>query len=200
MNTIRRSSRVFLLGAFIPFLLTACGGGGGGGEPVRFTVTPSAGANGSIDPATPRTVDQGATTSFTITPASDYSIAEVSGCGGTLSGSTYTTGAITANCTVTASFEFSTPPAAPSLSLTTGAIKTFSFSWADVAGETEYRLLENADGSSGYSAVATIAAEATSSDLEVFLPGRVNASYIVQACNARGCTNSNTVFVTSSLA
>jgi hypothetical protein len=198
---MRRVAMICLLCAAMPLMLTACGGGGDGDPaPVRFTVTPSAGANGSIDPATPRTVDQGATTSFTITPDSDYSIAEVSGCGGTLSGNTYTTGAITANCTVTASFEFAFPPAAPTLSLTPRAIKTFGFDWADVAGETEYRLLENADGSSGYSEVASIAAEATSHDLEVFLPGRINASYILQACNSRGCTNSNTVFVSGSLA
>ncbi|MGX9728587.1 MAG: InlB B-repeat-containing protein [Candidatus Electronema sp. VV] len=70
----------------------------------RFTVTPSAGTGGSISPATPQTVNHGATTSFTVTPDIGYIIDTVSGCGGTLSGNTYTTGAITANCAVTASF------------------------------------------------------------------------------------------------
>jgi uncharacterized repeat protein (TIGR01451 family) len=71
--------------------------------PITHTVTATAGANGSITPAS-RTVNDGATTTFTITPDSGYLIDTVSGCGGSLAGSTYTTGAITADCTVTASF------------------------------------------------------------------------------------------------
>jgi YD repeat-containing protein len=69
-----------------------------------YTVTPSAGANGTIDPSTPQTVNYNSTISFTVTPNTGYSIASVTGCGGTLSGNTYTTGPITSNCTVTASF------------------------------------------------------------------------------------------------
>lgn len=67
-----------------------------------YTVSATAGANGTITPAS-QTVNYGSTTSFTVTPAPGY-IASVSGCGGTLVGSTYTTGAITGDCTVTASF------------------------------------------------------------------------------------------------
>ncbi len=68
----------------------------------RYTVTATAGANGAIDPPT-RDLDHGATTSFTVTPTTGYS-ASVSGCGGTLAGNIYTTGPITAACTVTATF------------------------------------------------------------------------------------------------
>lgn len=46
----------------------------------------------------------GTTFSFTVTPDAGYFILDVRGCKGTLAGSTYTTGAITADCTVTASF------------------------------------------------------------------------------------------------
>ncbi len=42
--------------------------------------------------------------SFTVTANTGYNIATVTGCGGSLSGSTYTTGAIAGACTVTASF------------------------------------------------------------------------------------------------
>jgi hypothetical protein len=69
-----------------------------------FTVTPSAGANGSISPGTPQTVNYNATASFTVTPNTGYSVASVSGCGGILTGSTYATGPIMADCTVTATF------------------------------------------------------------------------------------------------
>ncbi|MFA6257298.1 MAG: hypothetical protein WCT29_01995 [Candidatus Paceibacterota bacterium] len=72
--------------------------------PTYYTVTPSAGTGGSISPSTPRTVASGDTTSFTITPNAGNYISSVTGCGGSLSGNTYTTGAITSNCSVVASF------------------------------------------------------------------------------------------------
>jgi|GEM_PF-1844856 len=69
-----------------------------------YTVTPSAGPGGTITPATPQTVHHNGAQSFTITPDAGYSLASVAGCGGSLSGTTYTTGPVTGNCTVTASF------------------------------------------------------------------------------------------------
>ncbi|WP_417909802.1 hypothetical protein [Candidatus Electronema sp. PJ] len=78
-----------------------------------YTVTPSAGDNGTINPNTPQTVNHGATTSFTVTPNANYSIDTVSGCGGSLSGNTYTTGIITGDCTVTASFKLNTYTVTP---------------------------------------------------------------------------------------
>jgi photosystem II stability/assembly factor-like uncharacterized protein len=70
----------------------------------QYTVTPSAGTGGTISPNTAQTINYNATTSFTITPNAGYSIASVTGCGGTLSGNTYTTGPIISDCTVTATF------------------------------------------------------------------------------------------------
>jgi hypothetical protein len=69
-----------------------------------YIVTPSAGANGSLSPATAQTVNYNATTPFTVTPGTGYHIDTVTGCGGSLVGNTYTTGPITAGCTVTAGF------------------------------------------------------------------------------------------------
>ncbi|MCB1824506.1 MAG: hypothetical protein KDJ54_07990, partial [Candidatus Competibacteraceae bacterium] len=54
------------------------------------------------------TVNAGATTSFIVTPDSGYVIDSVTGCGGSLSRTAYTTGPITADCTVTASFRLKT--------------------------------------------------------------------------------------------
>ena len=75
--------------------------------PLTHTVTPSVGtASGSISPNTAQTVNNGATTSFTLTPDSGYQIANVGGtCGGTLSGNNYTTAAVVADCTVIANFD-----------------------------------------------------------------------------------------------
>ena len=69
-----------------------------------YTVTPSAGTGGSINPSTAQTVNYDGTTSFTVTPKTGYSIGTVTGCNGTLAGNTYTTGPITSACTVSASF------------------------------------------------------------------------------------------------
>ncbi|OGA54714.1 MAG: hypothetical protein A3G25_05530 [Betaproteobacteria bacterium RIFCSPLOWO2_12_FULL_63_13] len=58
----------------------------------------------TYDKTSPVTVASGGTTSFTVTPASGYVVNSVSGCSGTLGadGKTFTTGAISQNCTVTA--------------------------------------------------------------------------------------------------
>jgi hypothetical protein len=71
---------------------------------ITHTVTPSAGAGGTIAPDTPQTVDDGATATFTVTATPPYQIESVTGCGGTLAGNTYTTGEISGDCTVSATF------------------------------------------------------------------------------------------------
>ncbi len=71
---------------------------------VTYTVTASAGANGTISPST-RTVNAGATTTFTVTPNSGYTATIGGTCPrGGFVGTTYTTGPIASNCTVTATF------------------------------------------------------------------------------------------------
>jgi len=73
-----------------------------------YTITASAGPNGSITPSGDVTVDHGADQSFTIMPDANYH-AEMSGtCGGNLDGNTYTTNPITADCTVIANFAINT--------------------------------------------------------------------------------------------
>jgi hypothetical protein len=73
---------------------------------VTHTVTPSVGTpSGTISPSTPQVVNDGATTAFTLTPAVGFHINNVTGtCGGALVASTYTTNAVTADCTVIANF------------------------------------------------------------------------------------------------
>lgn len=72
-------------------------------EAGQFTVTASAGSNGSLSCVSP--VDSGDTTTCTATPNANYRTLSISGCGGTwTTGNSYTTGAITEDCTVTATF------------------------------------------------------------------------------------------------
>ena len=96
----------------------SCAGTGGGSTaacsaPRQYNVTPTAGAGGSISPGTAQAVTYNASTSFTVTPSSGYGISTVSGCGGNLAGNTYTTGAVTTNCTVSASFSLLPPSTYP---------------------------------------------------------------------------------------
>lgn len=68
-----------------------------------LTVLGQAEANGEVSPSSKEVVlDE--TVEFTVTPDDGFVIESVEGCGGTLEGITYTTGAITENCVVTASF------------------------------------------------------------------------------------------------
>jgi hypothetical protein len=119
------------------FFLAGCGGGGGNdpaadipnnppvsttppptdpdpppATPTTHTVTASATSGGSIDP-TSRSVVEGNTTTFTVAAQEGFAIEAVTGCGGSLSGNTFTTAAITAPCTVSASFSLVVPPPSP---------------------------------------------------------------------------------------
>ncbi|MEQ1597038.1 MAG: DUF1566 domain-containing protein [Casimicrobium sp.] len=76
------------------------------GYAVTGTASPTQG--GSVT-CTPNPVAPGATTSCTVSTNAGYTLSSVSGCGtGSLSGNTYTTPAINAACTVTASFAVNT--------------------------------------------------------------------------------------------
>jgi hypothetical protein len=74
-----------------------------------FTITPTASTNGSITPATPQTVNYGASQIFTITANTDYHIAAV-GVDGISQGpiSLYTFDNITTHHTITATFAINT--------------------------------------------------------------------------------------------
>ena len=80
------------------------------------------------------------------------------------------------------------------------AAKTFRISWqlSDIA--EFYRVLENTDGSSGFSQISEdLAVSARVFDHRVALYNRVNARYIVQACNASGCVDSDELIIAGSL-
>ncbi|NOX75116.1 MAG: integrin [Gammaproteobacteria bacterium] len=195
LNHVKTSPLVIIL----TVLLAACGGGGNDSVNVdRYTVSTTASLGGGIGPVS-ATVDRNANTSFVITPDANYGIASVTGCGGTLSddNTTYTTGPITEDCTVDASFVTFAAAAAPTLSY---SIKTFRFSWVDQASATHYRLLENPDGSSGYTQVGKDILQGTGFvELVVPLYARVEARYILQTCTGSSCLDSASVVVGDNL-
>lgn len=72
--------------------------------PENYTVSTVVGAGGKISP-TSLQVAAGNIATFTVTANAGYLIDSVSGCNGTLSGNTYKTAAVTANCAVNAQFK-----------------------------------------------------------------------------------------------
>jgi cytochrome c peroxidase len=111
MKLINLTNFFLKIALFIPtiFLLAACGGGEVNNAADSNTPSPTynvltySNNGGTITPAS-RTVQSGQTTSFTLTPNEGFTLGTVTGCGGSLNGNIYTTGAITANCSVTAVF------------------------------------------------------------------------------------------------
>lgn len=73
-----------------------------------YTVSSAAGTGGSVTP-TSQVVNHGATTELTVTWEPGFSLDSVTGCGGSLTGNTYTTGPITGDCIVNAQFIASIP-------------------------------------------------------------------------------------------
>jgi len=112
---------------------------------------------------------------------------------GTSTGSTSTGETTAATSTGTTADEMTSepPPDAPVLHLEFSAIKQFDFSWSAAAGADFYRLLErpNADPNAVYAQLGTdIVVESLSWTMPLHL--RHQASYILQACNSGGCTDS----------
>jgi hypothetical protein len=120
------------------FKFPTCGG------VVTFTVTPSVTGNGSISPNTPQTVNSGATTAFTLTPNANNHIVNVTGtCGGTLVANTFTTSAISANCTVIANFAIDTFTVTPSVT-GSGSISPNTQQTVNSGATTAFTLTPNA--------------------------------------------------------
>ena len=78
--------------------------------PLTFTITASAGANGSIAPSGAQTVSSGSNASFAITPASGYHVADVLVDGASVGAvGSYTFTNVTANHTISVSFAVNGP-------------------------------------------------------------------------------------------
>ncbi len=96
-----------------------------------------------------------------------------------------------------------TPPvpliaAIPTLSYT--PVKGITLNWTDEADATFYRVLENPDGSSGFTQVGGDIPQGMGTNTQVIaLYKRVNARYILQTCNEIGCIDANEVSVSSTL-
>lgn len=78
--------------------------------------------------------------------------------------------------------------------------KTIRITWQTTPTALFYRVLENLDGISGFTAVsAELDATTSSYDRRVALYASVNARYVVQSCNDQGCADSAPVMVEGTL-
>jgi hypothetical protein len=97
-------AKAWIIPATCLVALSGIAGCGGSSSSSSFVVTSSVGPGGTVVPGSV-SVSTGTQAEFTITPLWGYRTLEVSGCGGTLSGDTYTTAPVTSRCIVTATFE-----------------------------------------------------------------------------------------------
>ena len=93
----------------------------------------------------------------------------------------------------------SSPPDAPTLQLDFAPIKQFEFTWAASGGAAYYRLLERVTADGEYAQLGEDIFD-TSVAHTMPLHLRFGASYVLQACNNVGCTDSAAVDVVDSMA
>jgi len=101
-----------------------------------FVSSATLGFGGRIDPEE-RMVKTGESATFQIIVEDGYRIGGVSGCGGSLAGSTYTTGSITVNCVVTGLFQTLPSPENPQAKAEDAAVL---ISWDLVDGAESYNV------------------------------------------------------------
>lgn len=108
---------------------------------ITWAVTPSVGTpSGVIAPPTAQTVNDGDTATFTLAADPGFQIASVDGtCGGTLTGNSFATAPVTADCTVIANFMTIPPvidvsPASLAATQTPGQTSTQTLAIANVGG------------------------------------------------------------------
>lgn len=134
-----------------------------------FTVTPSADANTTISPNTAQTVNYNTTKSFTVTGNSGYTANSTVGgtcAAGSWSGSTYTTGNVTANCTVSFSSTANPPTVGTAITFSGVSTSGLTVNWgtatdsADASNQLQYKVVK-ATSSSNISTAAQVNAITT---------------------------------------
>ena len=93
----------WLLVALLGLWMSGCSGKVTVGEDVKYTVTATASAHGSVSPES-SVVDAGKKAVFIVSANNGYRINTMNGCGGTLNGNIYTTEPINSDCSVSVSF------------------------------------------------------------------------------------------------
>jgi hypothetical protein len=169
-----------------------------GGAPTSYNVTPS-GSNVSISPSGVQSVSSGSTASFTVTANSGYARSNTVGgtCpAGSWSGNVYTTGAISANCSVSFSATLIPPttynvtPSGSNVSISPSGVQT-----VNAGSGASFTVTAN----SGYTRSNTVGGTcpAGSWSGNVYTTGAVNANCTVSfSATLNGGGGSYSVFTT----
>ena len=160
--------------------------------PTSYTVSTSItnGTYGTVSPSS-QSVAPGGTTTFTITPNTGYA-ASASGCSGSLVGTTYTTGAINANCTV--SITFSAATYSVSYSITgSGSVSPTSCTY----GSSVTPVCSPGTGYYTYSCPAAFTCSTSNSKSATFYANSYSISYTISGSGSvspTSCTYGSTVY------
>jgi trimeric autotransporter adhesin len=183
---------------FLSLLIVAgCGGGGGGGGSSTYTVTVNVtgitGGELTISSGfTTKVISQDGIFSLNLALSSgdnyNISLASSSGHQCTVAeGAAGTVENTNISLSITCTLSLPNTPVLASAASDTA----IAFSWAPTTSAAFYRLLENADGSSGFSQKGSdITTLSYRLEVSIYRFDWLNASYMLQACNALGCSDS----------
>jgi hypothetical protein len=163
-----------------------------------YTITATAGTNGSVAPAGVTTVNYNGSQNYTITPAAGYHIADVSVDGSTVGAvSSYNFTNITVNHTISASFALSVPEIPVATAATNIDSTSFTAHWNTSIGATSYQLDVASDSLFNIPIIGYIGLSITgTSQVVTGLVPDVVYYYRLRATNAAGSSsNSNTITV-----
>jgi uncharacterized delta-60 repeat protein/uncharacterized repeat protein (TIGR01451 family) len=111
---------------------------------VRLRVTPNAGGGGTISPAGEQLVVLNSTATFSVSVNAGFRLASISGCGGALVNTTFTTAPIANDCTISASFNQNPVATTGSLSLLEDSGNNAGQLIASDDGPISFALVSNA--------------------------------------------------------
>jgi hypothetical protein len=146
----------------------------------QYDVTSSAGANGSINPETTQTVDHGSQPTFTVTANPGYYATVGGSCGGSLVSNTattytYTANAVTAPCTVVASF--AAQPIVTSAAIGHGQISPSGSQAVSLNATLQFTITPDA----GYTGIVSGCGGKMNAGTNTFTTGPVTANCTVTA-------------------
>ena len=136
-----------------------------------FNVTATASSNGMISPQRAE-VEEGSTSTFTITPNTSYEIDQVNGCNGTLDGLTYQTSTINESCDITVSFK--AIPLSKQAGITDDRLATCidsqGLTTPDQLSKLTCTLVKNIEGLDAFQNLTELLLENSEFDSEISLP------------------------------
>ncbi len=180
-------------------LLAACGGGSESSATFTISAAPSPEQGGTVTGA--GDYEQGTTVTLSATPASGYIFLHWQEGDDIVSEEAAYSFTVSAARTLVARFERAILGNGARFSLSPKAAKVFHFRWQDAAGMDNYRILENPDGSSGFSPIAEDIPAGTREYRHIVpLFQRLDARYVLEGCNTDGCTLLGQLSVAGSLA